>query len=207
MSTPTKTHTRTRLMDAAAELINRQGFAATSIDQILEQVGLTKGTFFYHFKSKADLARALIERFAEQDRQLLEASMQRVEKLTDDPLQQLMVFAGLMVEVAEQLDASPQPGCLFATYCYESGLFDADTNGVISEALLRWRRMLGDKLRAAAATYPPRVEVELDSLADMISVVFEGAFITARTLGGNSVIADQMRHFRTYLQLLFSPPG
>ena len=71
MSSHTPTDTRQRLLDAAEELVNRQGFAATSIDQILEQVGVTKGAFFHHFKTKNDLARALIQRFAEADRELL----------------------------------------------------------------------------------------------------------------------------------------
>jgi TetR/AcrR family transcriptional repressor of nem operon len=46
--------TRTAIMDAAQGLILQQGFAATSIDEIIERTGVTKGAFFYHFKSKSD---------------------------------------------------------------------------------------------------------------------------------------------------------
>ena len=195
--------TRERLLDAAHESINRRGFAATSVEDIIEGAGVTKGTFFYHFKTKADLARALIDRFAEADRAVLSASMGRAEKLSDDPLQQLLIFVGLVIEVAEQLDETPHPGCLFASYCYEGGLFDDDTRGVIEGAILSWRSAIGDKLRAAAAAHPPQAEVDVSSLADMLTVLFEGAFVVARSTSAPNVFANQLRHYRSYLQLLF----
>ena len=46
-------------------------------------------------------------------------------------------------------------------------------------------------------------EVDLDSLADMITVLFEGAFVLARSMDAGAVFADQLRHYRTYLQLVF----
>jgi len=202
MPTQTEPNTRTRLLDAAEWLIHRQGFAATTVDQILERVGVTKGAFFHHFRTKNDLALALIERFAAADREVLRANMERAEDLGEGPLQQVLIFVGLMIEVAESLDADPNPGCLFATYCYESGLFEEETKRVIADAMLNWRETLGAKLRAAARTHPLPEDVDVDSLADMATVVLEGAFVMARTLPG-SVFADQLRHYRRYLQLLF----
>jgi TetR/AcrR family transcriptional repressor of nem operon len=195
--------TREKLLDAAEKMINERGFSATSIDQIIDRVGLTKGTFFYHFKTKNDLARALIDRFASADQQVLRGSMERAEKLSDDPLQQLLIFVGLLLEVAEALDANPQPGCLFATYCYESGLFDDDTHSVIRGAMLNWRKILGEKLKIVAERHPPRMDVDIDSLADMMTAVFEGAFVMARCIKEPGHFAHQIRHYRNYLQLLF----
>ena len=94
MSPRSGLQTRDKLLDAAQEMINEQGFAATSIDQIIDRVGLTKGTFFYHFKTKNDLARALIDRFAAADQQVLRGSMERAEKLSDEVTS--MVLHGLV---------------------------------------------------------------------------------------------------------------
>lgn len=199
-ATPT---TRDRLLDAAEEMIKDRGFAATSIDRIIENAGVTKGTFFYHFKTKNDLAHALIDRFAAGDREVLEANMARAEKLSDDPLQQLLIFVGLVLEVAEQLDAEPQPACLFATYCYESGLFDEKTRSVISDAMRNWGQVVGAKLREAVAAHPPKTDVDLDHLADMLTVILEGAYVMARSVRGQKVFAPQIRLYRSYLQLLF----
>ena len=195
--------TREKLLDASQELINRRGFAGTSIDQIIAETGVTKGAFFYHFKTKQDLARALIQRFAAADQELMRSSMERAENLSPDPVQQMLIFVGLLLEVAEDLDKETQPGCLFATYCFEQGLFDDETYDVISDAMLGWRRVVGEKLRAAAERTPPRAEVDLDALADMVTVLFEGAFVVSRSLKGPGVFSAQLRHYRTYLQLLF----
>jgi len=206
MTTSTVPTTRDRLLEAAETLISTQGFAATSIDQIIERVGITKGAFFYHFKTKADMARALIDRYADADRRTLRGTMERAEKLSEDPLQQLLIFAGLLIEIGEELDAQEQPTCLFATYCYEHGLFDAEIHGVIREAMLEWRKVVGEKLRAAAERYPPEDAIDIDSLADMLTVVFEGGFTLSRGVGGKDVFVQQLRHYRRYLRLLF-PAG
>ncbi|MGD8608730.1 MAG: TetR/AcrR family transcriptional regulator [Myxococcales bacterium] len=203
MSTKSGVPTREKLLEVSEALINQRGFAGTSIDQIIAETGVTKGTFFYHFKTKQDLARALIERFAAADQDLLRSSMERAEKLSPDPVQQVLIFMGLLLETAEALDETPQPGCLFATYCFEKGLFDDQTYDVISNAMLSWRKVLGEKLRAAADKAPPRADVDLDALADMVTVVFEGAFVVSRSLEGPGVFAAQLRNYRTFLQLLF----
>src|SRR5215212_7256369 len=52
---------RTRLMEAIAELIWTGSYGTTTIDQICDKAGVKKGSFYYFFKSKADLAEAAIE--------------------------------------------------------------------------------------------------------------------------------------------------
>jgi TetR/AcrR family transcriptional regulator, transcriptional repressor for nem operon len=203
MPQPTSTDTRERILDAAEQLILAQGYVATPIDQIIAQVGLTKGAFFHHFASKGALARALIERYARQEEDLLQSLLDRAGKLSTDPVQQLLIFVGLFLEIAESLD-EPSPGCLFASYCYESGQFDADTLRIVEASILAWRAALGDKIRAATAQRPPRTAVDADSLADMFTAVLEGAFIISRTLKDPRVFAQQLRHYRRYLELLFT---
>ena len=48
------------------------------------------------------------------------------------------------------------------------------------------------------------LEVDLDSLADELTVMFEGAFIVSKTLGEPKVVAQQLVHYKNYLELLFS---
>ncbi len=59
--------TKTRILDAAEALIMGHGLAGTSIDMVLEKAGITKGAFFYHFKTKSDLARSLVQRYADNE--------------------------------------------------------------------------------------------------------------------------------------------
>ncbi len=187
------TQTRDRILEIATALVLDRGFAGTS-----------KGAFFYHFPSKADLARALINRFAERDREVLEQTLARVDKLSRDPLQRLLLFVGLFEEQFAALDSVPA-GCLFATYCYEAQALEADTVDVGARAVRLWRERLLGLLREVAAVYPPRLEVDLESLADTFTVVIEGGFVVARILGEPAVLARQLRHYRNYLELLFTP--
>lgn len=53
------------IMDKAMELFAYQGFEATSIQQITECCGISKGAFYLSFKSKDELIMALIDRFME----------------------------------------------------------------------------------------------------------------------------------------------
>jgi TetR/AcrR family transcriptional repressor of nem operon len=59
-----KARTRSRIVDAARGLFNRHGFEQVSIDQIMEAADLTRGGFYHHFSSKADLYAETIASFA-----------------------------------------------------------------------------------------------------------------------------------------------
>src|ERR1044072_9740093 len=55
--------TREKILDFAYESIVQKGFAATSIEELVEAAGITKSGFFYHFRDKNDMARQLFEGF------------------------------------------------------------------------------------------------------------------------------------------------
>jgi TetR/AcrR family transcriptional regulator, transcriptional repressor for nem operon len=56
MTTPSPQDSKTKLLDAALHVIRTKGYAATTVDDICTQAGVTKGSFFHHFKSKDALA-------------------------------------------------------------------------------------------------------------------------------------------------------
>lgn len=194
--------TRTRILDSAEQLFLSGGYAGTSLDAILSQTGLTKGAFFHHFDSKHELAHAVIARYAEADIQLLQDYMARAERLSRDPLQQVLILVGLYEEMMDGL-TEPFPGCLFASYCYQAGMFDDSVLSIFRRTILDWREVLGKKLEAAVELHPPRMPVDVDEVADAVTVVIEGAFILSKSLNDPKLIARQIRHYRNYLELLF----
>ena len=194
--------TRERILDVTESLVFDHGFSATSIDKVLDRAGLTKGAFFYHFKSKADLGRAFVERYAERDIAHLEGTMERAEKLASDPLQQLLVFVGLYQEEAESL-LEPAPGCLFASYLYERMEYPEEVGAITRRTLLRWREVLVRKLEEIRTLYPPHIEVDLDALADGLTAGVEGGYIMAKALEDPSVLVAQLELYKRHLELLF----
>lgn len=194
--------TRQGILDSAEALIMEQGFAATSVDSIVANAGLTKGAFFHHFATKGSLALALVERYAEADERQLHDALERAERLSRDPAEQLLLFVGILEE-AWRDRAELAVGCLFASYVYEAQLFDEHTHAVIRRSVHQWRDTLSGKLRAALERYPPVIPVDPEVVADMITVIFEGAFILARSLGSPDIVAKQLGQYRNYLELLF----
>jgi TetR/AcrR family transcriptional regulator, transcriptional repressor for nem operon len=200
------TITRTTIMDSAEELILGQGFTATSVDKVIEKAGVTKGAFFYHFNTKADLAFALVDRYAALDHEHLETDMKRAEELSRDPLQQMLIFTGLLKEEMACL-TEPFPGCLYASYCHEAQLFDDTTHKVIENMIIEWRERLNGKFTAIAELYQPKIDISLSSLADMALVIFEGSFILSKTLSDPAITAEQLGHYRNYIELMFEQPS
>ncbi|MCL4799859.1 MAG: TetR/AcrR family transcriptional regulator [Burkholderiales bacterium] len=194
--------TRERILEVANDLILKQGFTATSLDQILERAGVTKGAFFYHFKSKEDLAHALFERYLVGEAQVLEATLRRAEKLTSDPLQQVLVGLGFFEEMFAALD-SPHPGCLVASYLYEKDLMTPAILARSREAFLVWRREIAAKLRAAAKLHPPRIALDYDALGDLLNTVTEGAMVMSRLFDDPQIMVRQLRLMRAFIELAF----
>jgi TetR/AcrR family transcriptional repressor of nem operon len=87
---------------------------------------------------------------------------------------------------------------------YESGQFTPETMEIVARTVLTWRARLTTKLREVVAAHPPRLEVDLESLADLATVIFEGAFVVSRTLKDARTFSQQLRHLRTYIELLFA---
>ncbi len=54
---------RNEIVDAAEILFTTKGFAKTTVNDILQKVGIAKGTFYYYFESKVEVLDAIVERF------------------------------------------------------------------------------------------------------------------------------------------------
>jgi TetR/AcrR family transcriptional repressor of nem operon len=198
------TITRNRIMDVAQGMVLDVGLSGTSVEKVIDQAGVTKGTFFYHFKTTHDLAAALIERYADQDEHHFNDAMAKAEQLARDPLQQLLIFLGLFIEMTEQLE-EPFPGCLYASYCYQSGAISEQTMAQVERMMHFWRRRLAAKVEEVTALYPPRIPVENHQVADHVLATFEGAFILSKLMKEAKLAAEQLVQCRNYIELLFSP--
>ena len=195
--------TRNRIMDVAQSMVLDVGLAGTSVEKVIEGAGVAKGTVFYHFKTKHDLAAALIERYADQDEHHFADAMSKAEQLARDPLQQLLIFVGLFIEMTEQLE-EPFPGCLYASYCYQSGAISSQSMAQVERMMLFWRERLGEKVEAVIGQNPPRIPVESHQVADHVLTTFEGAFILSKVMKEPKLASEQLLQCRNYLELLFA---
>lgn len=194
--------TKVRILDAAQALVLERGFAATPVDEIIRATDLTKGAFFHHFPSKADLAQALLQRYAAEDLSLFDRLSERADELSDDPLQRTLLFLSLFEEFVENMP-DPFPGCMFASYIYEGQQFGTSVHDLIESALKHWTECYENKFEALIADRKPKLDVTAKQLAEMVVCIMEGAFLLARAYDESAIIIRQSRQFREYLRLLF----
>lgn len=195
---------REMLLEAAESAVLAKGFSATSIDELIAAVGVTKSAFFYHFKSKSDLAEAMLLRFLERDRALLDDLFERADDLNEDPLHGFLVALKLFAEMLGNLPDN-HPGCLAAAFCYQDQLFSAEIRRLNAQGMLAWRTRFRERLDRIAAVYPPTRPIDLEALSDSLIALVEGGLIMGRVFGDSQILPKQILLLRDYLRSAFMP--
>lgn len=196
--------TRHRIIKAAETLVLKHGFAGTSLDDVLRETGLTKGAFFHHFKSKAELAKAIAENYAEADMKMFVDWSAQADRLSDDPYERVMIFLKLLEEFLDGLAEAPQ-GCVLAAYVYASGMFEPAVREYVRGRLDWWQCLYEKKFQALIDARPPAAPVTARALAEMIASIIQGAFVLGMAFKDRELMKRQSQQFRHYLDLLFRP--
>jgi TetR/AcrR family transcriptional regulator, transcriptional repressor for nem operon len=194
--------TRGRILDAAEASVLEKGFAATSIEELIAAVGITKSGFFYHFKDKGELAKALLTRYIEREDALFDELFARADELNEDPLHGFLVGLKMLSELLSDLPGG-HPGCLVASYCYQDRPFDKEVRKLNAAAVLGWRRRFRERLDLIAARYPPRIDIDLDDLADMLSAIADGGIILAKVTKDKDALPRQVMLYRDFVRAVF----
>ncbi len=195
---PARGTARTALLDAAHKLVRRQGWTATSVDNLCAEAGVTKGAFFHHFASKDELGVAAAGHWSEVTGPLFASAAyhQRREPLdrifgyldfraalADGPLEAITCFAGTTVQEVFTTSESIRAAC-GATITDHA----ATLAGYFTEAI---------------AQQHPRATVSADSLALYTQTVLQGGFVLAKATGDRTVLLDAIAHLKNHLKLLF----
>ena len=167
------TATKQRILEAAERLVIDNGFAATSVDEVIAASKTSKGAFFHHFGSKLDLARALVARYAAADIEQLNRAVAEAQATTDDPAERVIAFVRVFERAADEL-MSAQSGCLFVSLLTERQLVQSATSAHIREAIVAWRADFSAILHEAVHQHRRLERVDIDALADHLFVTFEG---------------------------------
>lgn len=191
---------RTKLLDAALDVIRTKGYSATTVDELCAAAGVTKGAFFHHFKSKEALGVAVADYWSEQTGALFAtAAYHELYKPFD------RVIGYLAFRKALLQGRVPEFTCLVGTMVQEA----YETTPAIRDACDR-------SISGHAATLEADIEAVMrerkmtpgwtaKSLALHTQAVLQGAFILAKAKGGAEIAVDSIDHLIRYLRLLFSP--
>ena len=137
-----------------------------------------------------------------QDEAFFNGLIERAASLTEDPLQQYLIFLKLLAEAMADLPGT-HPGCLVASFTYEARQFDGDVQKLNAEGVRAWRRIFLEMLERAATRYPLRVDRPLEELADMLTSTIEGGIVVSKVLDDAGILPAQLLQYRNYIRLAF----
>lgn len=200
MSTETqRSSAKAKILDAALNVIRTKGYSATTVDDLCESAGVTKGAFFHHFKSKEAMAVSAAQHWSAITNEVFAgAAYQKIA----DPLEKLLAYIDFRkVLLAGEV---PEFTCLVGTMVQEVH----DTSPAIREAcfnsIFGHAADVGEIVAAAKARHAASARWSAKSLSLHIQSVIQGSFILAKASHDSKIAAESLDHLRRYIELLFS---
>lgn len=189
---------RTRLLDVAVDVIRRQGFAATTVDDLCKAAGVTKGAFFHHFASKEELGTAVADHWSETTSALFAAAPYHRHP---DPLDRVLGYLDFRRElIAGEVAAFT---CLVGTMVQESHETSPPIRDACGASIFGHSRVVQDDIAAAMAQHGTAPGWTAAGLARHFQAVLQGGFILAKASGDPQVAVEGIDHLHRYVTMLF----
>ncbi|HXT38516.1 MAG TPA: TetR/AcrR family transcriptional regulator [Candidatus Angelobacter sp.] len=179
-----------RLMEAVRELIWTGSYGSTTIDQICEKAGVKKGSFYYFFDSKADLAVAAID----EDWQRKRPELDSLFSATISPLDRLRSYCdfGYRFQTEIKAKCGRVLGCPLFTLGSEVSTQEDRLRKKIEEILDYKRKYLEAAIREAHAAGLINAP-DAPAKARMLFVYYEGLLTQARIQNDLTVLREAVR--------------
>lgn len=201
MNAQTHHASKTRILNAALHVIRAKGYAATTVDDICHEAGVTKGSFFHHFTSKEELALSAAAHWGTMTEGFFASAPYHQ---CQDPLDRLLGYIDFRGEILH--GKLPDYTCLLGTLVQETYATHPDIRAACDKGLSAHIAALARDVEAAKQRYAPDAPWSAESVGIFIQSVLQGAFIFAKAKQGPEVVRENLAHLRRYLGVLFSPP-
>jgi len=198
---PAPHQSKTKLLDAALHVIRTKGYAATTVDDICQAAGVTKGSFFHHFKSKDELALAAVGHWGTMTDGFFAAAPYHQP---EDPLERLLGYVDFRIAILE--GELPDYTCLLGTLVQEIYSTHPEIRTACDRALSSHIAELTRDVAAAKERYAPDAPWSAESVGYYIQAVLQGSFIFAKATQSSEVARESLEHLRRHLRALFNQP-
>lgn len=172
--------TRRSILEGAAVAIRRSGYSNATLGDITEAAGVTAGALYFHFRSKEDVARALVE---EQHRIVSEAATAILAVKRPAMTQMMLLCEDLARRLTEE--EVVRAGIRLTT--------DSSTFGrPVTDPYLDWFELFTELARAADANGETNGEIPPEVLSRFIIPSFTGVQLVSETLTGRADLRDRI---------------
>jgi len=199
MATAAQHGSKTKLLDAALQVIRAKGYAATTVEDICNQARVTKGSFFHHFKSKDDLALSATAHWEAMTEAFFAAAPYHKPP---DPLDRLLGYVKFRGAILT--GELPDYTCPLGTLVQETYATHPDIRAACDRGMSRHIAELTRDVEAAKKLYAPRRRWSAESVGYFIQSVLQGSFVFAKAKQSPDVVRENLEHLQRYLEALFN---
>jgi TetR/AcrR family transcriptional repressor of nem operon len=199
---PERGDARTRLLEAARDVIRAKGFNATSVDELCVAAAVTKGSFFHHFASKEALGVAAAQHWAESTTQFFADAPYHAP---DDPLDRVLAYVAFRKSIISGDLA--EFTCLVGTMVEEVYATSTDIRDACAASIFGHAATLEADIEAAMRARDITGGVTAASLARHTQTVIQGAFVLAKAGNDPGLAREGIDHLDRYIRLLFGCPS
>jgi TetR/AcrR family transcriptional regulator, transcriptional repressor for nem operon len=199
---PHQHESKTKLIEATLRVVRAKGYAATRIEDVCAEAGLTKGSFFHHFKSKEDLALSAVAHWDATTSALFATAPYHEAA---DPLGRLLAY----IEFRKAILTGDLPDftCFAGTIVQETYQTHPEVSAAAAGNIASHARTLEADIRGAMREHGGVHGWTAKSLALHFQAVIQGSFILAKATGSAAAAAESLEHLKRYVELLFRAPG
>lgn len=192
---------KAKLLAATIKVVRTKGYNATRIEDVCAEAGLTKGSFFHHFKSKDDLALAALEHWKASSGELFANAPYHI---ATDPLDRVLAYIDFRKTILT--GELPEFTCFAGTMVQETYATYPTLRAACESSICGHAKTLEADIEEAMRKYEVTEAVTAASLARHTQCVIQGAFILAKAMGSAAVALESIDHLRRYFTLLFRAP-
>lgn len=195
---PERGDARTRLLEAARDIIREKGFAATSVDDLCRAAAVTKGSFFHHFESKEALGVAAAEFWARTTTEFFAAAPYHAPT---DPRDRVLAYVAFRRSIIS--DDLVEFTCLVGTMAEEVHATSPAIREACAASIFGHAATLEADIAAALAMREAGGGPSAASLARHTQAVIQGAFVLAKAGNDPALARESLDHLDRYLRMIF----
>jgi AcrR family transcriptional regulator len=166
--------TRNFIIESTAAIFNTKGYAGTSMSDITEATGLTKGSIYGNFENKEEVALAVFDYNLAKVNKIVQQRMQEAHTCYD----QLMVYARVYDRFAQL--AFPQGGCPILNTAIEADDTHAPLKEKASNAIIKWKKNIEEIIKKGIKQGEFKEDTDHAQLAVSIIALIEGGIMIAK---------------------------
>ena len=190
-----KVDKKEKILETSEDLMKDKGYVATTVDEICEKAGVTKGSFFYYFNNKEEMGKELAQRCSARGKQLFEAF-----KGEPDPMKRIYGLLDMTI------NSSKKPGfkgCLMGVFSQELSKTHPEIIKICETSFNYFIKILEKDLTQAKDKYAPKDSFKPKELAENFLTTFQGAIVLTRAKKDNKVVERSLNQYREHLKFLF----